>query len=50
MYTYAFIIELCQQVFIYNGEAQFTSDTSCAGGLSCHKVLLVITVGTHCFQ
>ena len=29
-YTYTNIIELCQQIFIYNEEAQCTSQTSCA--------------------
>ena len=29
-YTYTYIKELCQQVFIYNKEAPCTSHTSCA--------------------
>ena len=29
-YRYTYIKELCQQLFIYNEEAQCTSHTSCA--------------------
>ena len=43
-YTYLYIKELCQQVFIYNEEAPCTSDTSCAKV----AILLLQDLSTFC--
>ena len=43
-YTYLYIKELCQQVFIYNEEAPCTSDTSCAEV----AILLLQDLSTFC--